>query len=118
MTTVLILIIYLAFISLGLPDAVFGSAWPIIHQDIGVSITAAGYLTTVIAIGTVLSSLFSVRLIHKFGTGKITLVSVILTACGLAGIGQSPGFIWICLMAVPLGLGAGAIDAAAGGSVI
>lgn len=112
MLVVLLVIIYIAFISLGLPDAILGSAWPIIHQDLNVPISYAGVATMIVAGGTIVSSFFSEKFIRKFGTGKVTTFSVLLTAAGLLGIYFSPSFIWICLLGVPLGLGAGAVDSA------
>lgn len=112
MLTVLLVIIYIAFISLGLPDAILGSAWPMIHQDLNVPISYAGVATMIVAGGTIVSSLFSEKFIRKFGTGKVTTFSVFLTAAGLLGIYFSPSFIWICLLGIPLGLGAGAVDSA------
>ncbi|WP_042273314.1 MFS transporter [[Clostridium] dakarense] len=112
MLTVLLAIIYIAFISLGLPDAILGSAWPIIHQDLNVPVSYAGLATMIVAGGTIISSFFSSKLIKRFGTGKITTFSVFLTAAGLLGIYSAPSFIWICLLGIPLGLGAGAVDTA------
>lgn len=112
MATLLLVIIYIAFISLGLPDSLLGPAWPIIHKDFQVSISYAGIVTMIISGGTILSSFFSGKLIKRFGTGKITAVSVFLTAAGLAGTYFSPGFLWICLCGIPLGIGAGAVDSA------
>lgn len=112
MLTVLLVIIYIAFISLGLPDAILGSAWPMIHKDLNVPISYAGVATMIVAGGTIVSSLFSEKIIRKFGTGKVTTFSVFLTAAGLLGIYFSPSFIWICLLGIPLGLGAGAVDSA------
>lgn len=112
MLTVLLVIIYIAFISLGLPDAILGSAWPMIHKNLNVPISYAGVATMIVAGGTIVSSLFSEKFIRKFGTGKVTTFSVFLTAAGLLGIYFSPSFIWICLLGVPLGLGAGAVDSA------
>lgn len=112
MITVLLVIIYIAFISLGLPDAILGSAWPMIHQDLNVPISYAGVVTMIVAGGTIVSSLFSGKFIRKFGTGKVTAFSVFLTATALLGIYFSPSFIWICLLGIPLGLGAGAVDSA------
>ena len=112
MLTVLLVIIYIAFISLGLPDAILGSAWPILHQDLNVPISYAGIESMIVAGGTIISSLFSGKLIRKFGTGKVTMFSVMLTALALLGIAFSPNFIWICLLGIPLGLGAGAVDSA------
>lgn len=112
MTALLLVIIYMAFISLGLPDAVLGSAWPVLHKDLQVPVSSAGIMTMVISAGTIISSLFSVRLIRRFGTGKVTMVSVAMTAAGLIGITFSNHFIWLCLLGIPLGLGAGAVDSA------
>ncbi len=112
MLKILLVIIYVAFISLGLPDAILGSAWPIIHTDLNVPINYAGIPTMIVTGGTIISSFFSEKLIRKFGTGKVTTFSVLLTAMGLLGIYFSPNFLWICLLGIPLGLGAGAVDSA------
>lgn len=112
MLKLLLVIIYISFISLGLPDAILGSAWPMIHQDLNVPISYAGITTMIVCGGTIVSSLFSGKLIRRFGTGKVTTFSVFLTATGLLGIYFSPSFIWICLLGIPLGLGAGAVDSA------
>lgn len=112
MLTVLLVIIYIAFISLGLPDAILGSAWIMIYEDLNVPISYAGLVTMIITGGTIVSSFFSGKMIKKFGTGKVTTFSVFLTAMGLLGVYFAPSFIWICLLAVPLGLGAGAVDSA------
>ena len=112
MLTVLLVIIYIAFISLGLPDAIMGSAWPMIHQDLNVPISVAGAVTIVVSCGTVVASFFSGRCIRKFGTGVVTVVSIALTAIGLIGVYFSTNFVWMCVLGVPLGLGAGAVDAA------
>ena len=112
MATILLILIYIAFISLGLPDAILGSAWPVLHQELGVSVSWAGILSTIVSGGTIVSSFFSAKLIERFGTGKVTAVSVAMTAAGLWGYCLSPGFFWLCLLAVPLGIGAGAVDSA------
>ena len=112
MLTVLLVIIYIAFISLGLPDAILGSAWTMIYEDLNVPISYAGLVTMIITGGTIISSFFSGKMIKKFGSGKVTTFSVFLTAMGLLGVYFAPSFIWICLLAVPLGLGAGAVDSA------
>lgn len=109
---ILLLIIYLAFISLGLPDSLIGSAWPVMHGELGVPVSYAGIVTMIIAGGTIISSLFSNKLIQRFGTGLITAVSVLLTAAALFGFSVSHSFYLLCLWAVPYGLGAGAVDAA------
>lgn len=112
MLTVLLVIIYIAFISLGLPDAILGSAWTMIYEDLNVPISYAGLVTMIITGGTIISSFFSGKMIKKFGTWKVTTFSVFLTTMGLLGVYFAPSFIWICLLAVPLGLGAGAVDSA------
>lgn len=111
MTIVLLIIIYLAFISLGLPDSVLGSAWPIMQKDLGASLDTAGYLYMIVAVGTIFSSLASGRILKRFGTGKVTLISCALTAGALFGFHLAPSVLWLALFAVPLGLGAGAVDA-------
>lgn len=112
MLTLLLIIIYISFISLGLPDAILGSAWPMIHQDLNVPVSFAGVITMIVSGGTIISSFFSEKLIRKLGTGKVTAFSVLLTAIGLLGVFLSPNFIWICLLAIPLGIGAGSVDSA------
>lgn len=110
--TLLLIVIYLAFISLGLPDSLLGSAWPLAHQSLGVDVSMAGVVTVIASIGTILSSLLSTRLIARYGTGKVTFVSVLLTALALLGISLAPNFSVLCLLAIPLGLGGGNVDAA------
>ncbi len=109
--------IYLAFISLGLPDSMLGAAWPAMRGVWGAPLGQAGSISLVVAGGTVVSSLMSSRVIRRFGTGRVTLVSVLMTACALLGISFAPGAWWLYLMAVPLGLGAGAVDAGLNGYV-
>lgn len=111
MTTLLIGIIYLAFISLGLPDAVFGGSWPTIYQEFGVPVSFAGIITVVISSGTIISSLLSDRLTYKLGTGKVTAISVGMTALALFGFSMSHSFLELCFWAVPYGIGAGGVDA-------
>ena len=108
----LLAIIYFAFISLGLPDALVGAGWPVMHQDLGVPVSYAGFITMTIAIGTILSSLQSDRLTRKLGTGLVTTLSVALTAVALLGFSVSTEFWMLILWAIPYGLGAGAVDAA------
>lgn len=112
MYTVLISIIYLAFISLGLPDSLLGAAWPMMHQDIGTSISFMGIISMVISGGTIVSSLLSDKLTHRFGTQWVTTVSVFMTAVALMGFSYSNSLWMLILFALPYGLGAGAIDAA------
>ena len=112
MASLLLVIIYLAFISLGLPDSLLGSAWPEMHRVLGVELSAMGIVTTLISIGTVISSLLSDRLVKRFSTRWVVVVSVGLTAVGLFGFSLAPTFALLCLFALPYGLGAGSIDAA------
>lgn len=112
MATVLLIIIYLAFISLGLPDSMLGAAWPVAFAQLGVPVSYAGFVSIGITIGTVVSSLVSVRVIRRFGTGGVTAACVLLTASALLGISFTKSFVVLLLLAIPLGLGGGAIDAA------
>ena len=112
MISLLLAIIYLAFISLGLPDSLLGSGWPVMYKEIDASISYAGIITMIIAGGTIVASLLSDRLIRKMGTGLVTAASVFLTAAALFGFSISNSFIMLCIFALPYGLGAGAIDAA------
>lgn len=112
MLTLLLILIYLAFISLGLPDSILGSAWPAMQTDLSVGLSSAGIIFMIISGGTIISSLLSGRVIKRFGTGKVTFISVAMTAAALFGFSVSNSFIWLCLMAIPLGLGGGSVDAA------
>lgn len=112
MANVFLIIIYLAFISLGIPDSLLGSAWPVMYDDIGASLGSAGILSMVVAGGTIVSSLASGRIIQRLSTGGVTLISCFLTAAALLGFAAAPSMIWLILLAIPLGLGAGAIDSA------
>ena len=112
MFSCLLLIIYLSFISLGLPDALLGSAWPIMHEELRVPISYSGGIYMLISCCTILSSLKSESLNLHFGTGKITAFSVLLTALALFGFSQSHSFYMLILFAIPYGLGAGSVDAA------
>ncbi|NKF08843.1 MFS transporter [Clostridium gasigenes] len=110
MGTFFLIIIYITFISLGLPDSLLGSAWPIMHRDLGVELSSAGIVSMIITSGTIVSSILSSKVIRRFGTGKVTFVSVTMTAGALFGFSLSQSFIWLCILAIPLGLGAGAVD--------
>lgn len=112
MATWFLLIIYLAFVSLGLPDSLLGSAWPVMWQDIGTSMGAAGIVSMTIAAGTIVSSLASGAIVKRLGTGKVTLISCLLTAGALLGFSISPSMLWLIIFAIPLGLGGGSVDAA------
>lgn len=112
MLSLLLVIIYFAFISLGLPDALLGAAWPSLYPTLGVPISYAGAIAMIISAGTIVSSLCSDRLQRHFGTGRITAFSVSLTAVALFGFSFSSSFLQLCFWAVPYGLGAGSVDAA------
>lgn len=112
MFSILLFMIYLAFVSLGLPDALLGSAWPIMYQEFAVPVSYSGTVFMIICGGTILSSLNSEKLNRRFGTGKITAISVFLTAIALFGFSISHSFLMLCLFAIPYGLGAGSVDAA------
>ena len=111
MTTLLLLVIYLAFISLGLPDSMLGAAWPLMRSELGLPLEGAGLVSVIITVGTIISSLLTGRLIRKLGTGRLTTLSVLTTALALLGYSFTTSYLWLCLMAVPMGLGAGAVDA-------
>ena len=111
MYTLLLLLIYLAFISLGLPDSLLGSAWPVIHQELQVPLSYAGAVTMIVSFGTICSSLMSERLTKKLGVNIVTVCSVLLTAIALYGFSTASAFWMLCLWGIPYGLGAGAIDA-------
>ncbi len=110
--TILLIIIYLAFISIGLPDSLLGSAWPTMYPTMRVPISFAGIVSMIIAGGTIVSSMFSDKLIKKFGTGLVTVISVLLTAGALVGFSFSREYYQLCIFGIPLGLGAGSVDAA------
>lgn len=111
MVHLLLSVIYLSFISLGLPDSLLGAAWPSIYGPFGVPVSYAGIISMIIAAGTILSSLQSDRLTKKLGTGKVTAISVAMTAAALFGFSVSGSFWQLCLWAIPYGLGAGSVDA-------
>lgn len=112
MVQILLVIIYISFISLGLPDALLGSAWPSMYGEMGVPVSFAGVISMIIALGTIISSLQSDRVTRKLGAGVVTAVSVAMTAVALFGFSISDSFFALCLWAVPYGLGAGSVDAA------
>ena len=112
MTTLLLVVIYIAFIGLGLPDSLFGTAWPAIYMEFGLPVSWANFVTVILACGTTISSLFAASLINRFGTAAITAVSTTMAALALLGFSCAGGMLWLCLFAIPLGLAAGAIDTA------
>lgn len=111
MFSLLLAVIYLAFISLGLPDSLLGSVWPTIYQDFNVPVSYAGAIFMIISAGTIFSSLQSDRLTKSLGTGKVTAVSVLMTAVALFGFSISHSYWMLVLWAIPYGLGAGSVDA-------
>lgn len=112
MTSILLVVIYIAFISLGLPDSILGSAWPSMYGEFNVAVSYAGIVSMIIAGGTIVSSLFSDKVIRRFGTGLVTTISVAMTAVALMGFAFSDTFWQLCLWGIPYGLGAGSVDAA------
>ena len=112
MVQILLAIIYVSFISLGLPDALLGSAWPSMYREMSVPVSWAGILSLIISLGTIISSLQSDRLTRKLGAGMVTAISVAMTAAALFGFSISGSFPALCLWAIPYGLGAGSVDAA------
>lgn len=112
MIHLLLVVIYLSFISLGLPDSLLGSAWPSMYGGLGVPVSYSGIIFFIISVGTVVSSLQSDRLTRRLGTGRVTMLSVAMTALALFGFSVSHSFFALCLWAVPYGLGAGSVDAA------
>lgn len=109
---ILLVIIYLAFISLGLPDSILGSAWPVISSEWGLPLDAAGYISFVLIGSTIFSSFMSGRMIKKYGTAKLTIFSCGLTGLSLLGYAFAPSYTWLLGLSIPLGLGAGSVDAA------
>jgi fucose permease len=111
MFNLLLCLVYICFISLGLPDSLLGSAWPVMHVEISAPFAYAGIVSIVISVGTIISSFFCDRIVRWLGSGKLTAISIALTAIGLFGFSQSSAFWMLILWAIPYGLGAGAVDA-------
>ncbi|CAM3571525.1 MULTISPECIES: MFS transporter [Paenibacillus] len=112
MGTILLLVIYLAFISLGLPDSMLGASWPVMRLDLNAPLGIAGLLSMTVTVGTIVSSLLSGVVVRRFGTGTVTLASCVMTASALIGFSYAPSVVWLIVSAIPLGLGGGAVDAA------
>ena len=110
MATLLLFVIYIAFIGLGVPDSLFGTVWPAIYPEFDLPVSAASVVTLLISGCTVVSSLLSARIINRLGTAAVTAASTALTAAALLGFSLSGNLPWLCLFALPLGIGAGAID--------
>lgn len=111
MATVLLIVIFIAFMGMGVPDSLFGAAWPAIYKDLGVPVSWASFVSVIIAVGTIISSLNAAKVAQRFGTAKVTLVSTVLTAAAILGFAFSRRFIWLVVFSIPVGFGAGAIDA-------
>lgn len=112
MATLLLVVIYISFIGLGIPDSLFGTAWPAIYTDFNLPISYGSFVTAIVSFGTIISSVISGKLIKKLGTNVVTALSTLLTAIALIGFSVSPNIWVMCIIAVPLGIGAGAIDVA------
>lgn len=112
MISLLLPLIYISFISLGLPDALLGAAWPVMYEEFGVSVSGAGIVSMIVSGSTVISSLLSDRMTKRLGPGKVTAISVAMTAAAIFGFSLSNSFIMLCILALPYGLGAGGVDAA------
>lgn len=110
MTTALLLVIYLSYIGLGLPDTLLGAAWPAMRADLACPLYAAGLVSLAVSFFTVVSSLLSGRLLYRFGTGPVAFFSVLSTSLGLLGFSLAPSLSWLLVLSVPLGMGAGAVD--------
>lgn len=109
-TSSLLAIIYISFISLGLPDSLLGSAWPTMIGDISAPVWGAGLVQMTVSFGTIVSSLNSAKLIRRFGTGRLTAISVGMTALAILGFSLTRHYVFMFLMSIPMGLGAGAVD--------
>lgn len=112
MASLLLAVIYLTFISLGLPDSLLGTAWPVMHVELAAPVAAQSLISIIISCCTIASSLLTAKLVHKLGTGKLTALSVALTAGAILGFSATNAFWQLCIIAIPYGLGAGAIDSA------
>ncbi|MBR3073332.1 MFS transporter [Fibrobacter sp.] len=108
----MLIVIYVAFIGLGLPDTILGAAWPLMQQDLNTPISAAGILSIIVSIGTIISSLLTPKFLRILGTGKLVAYSIALTAIASIGYGFADSFNILCLWAIPMGIGAGAVDVA------
>lgn len=111
MATLLLIVIYISYIGLGIPDSLFGAAWPAIHTEFDIPVSSAGYITMLISVCTALSSVVSAKLVNRFSTKWVVAVSTAFTAVALFGFSFSSNIYILCLFAIPLGFGAGAIDA-------
>lgn len=111
MATILLIVIYIAFMGMGVPDSLFGAAWPAIYKDLGVPVGYASIISVIIAAGTIISSMNAAKVAQRFGTAKVTLISTFMTAVSILGFSFSHHFVWLVVCSIPIGFGAGAIDA-------
>ncbi len=118
MLTALLITIFISFVGVGLPDSILGTAWPAIYREFNLPISLAGYITSTVCIGTTISSLLASKLINKLGTGTLTAVSTLLTALALLGFALTHHPVFFFVLAIPLGLGAGAVDTALNSFVV
>lgn len=112
MATILLIIIFITYIGLGIPDSLLGAAWPAIYPEFNLPVSYASYVTICISVGTVISSYFAARIINRFGTARVVAISTSVTAIALLGFSFAQNMLWLCALAFPLGLGAGSIDTA------
>lgn len=112
MATLLLVLIYISYVSLGLPDSLLGAAWPVMRLDLHMPLSAAGILSMLLTGGTMISGLLSSMAIRKIGTVRIVFFCILLTAASLYGFSVAPSFRWLCVLTLILGLGGGAVDAA------
>ena len=112
MATLLMLVIFCGFVGLGIPDSMFGASWPAIYSDFGIPISSANFVTVILSVGTIISSMMSGRVNARFSAVSVSVVSTLLTAVGLIGFSVSSNLWFLCLFAIPLGFGAGTIDSA------
>lgn len=110
--TSLLIVIFICFIGVGLPDSVLGSAWPVIYKELNLPISLAGYISATVSACTIVSSLISAKVIKRFGAGGVTAISTVMTALALFGFACTKNPVCFFVMAIPLGLGAGSIDTA------
>jgi len=107
---IILIVIYIAFISLGLPDSILGTAWPSMRSTLGLPIEAAGIFISITTLCTAISSFISGHVISRLGTGRVTFVSCVLTGAVLLGYSIAPSYIWFIILTVPFGFGAGAVE--------
>ena len=112
MMTALLIIIFITFIGVGVPDSVLGTAWPSIYREFNLPVSLAGYISATVSACTIISSLISSKAINKLGTGGVSAVSTLMTVAALLGYAFSDNAVFFFLLAIPLGLGAGSIDTA------